>query len=60
MCHQAHQADSDPLVAVGQKDITAHVNFTGIALAGNYAYVADDTSGLRVIDISDSRKQVKA
>ncbi|MBK1683859.1 class I SAM-dependent methyltransferase [Rhodoferax fermentans] len=37
MCHQAHQADSDPLVAVGHKDITAHVNFTGIALAGNNA-----------------------
>jgi SAM-dependent MidA family methyltransferase len=33
MCHQLHQADADPLVAVGQKDITAHVNFTGIALA---------------------------
>ena len=37
MCHQAHQADDDPLVSVGQKDITAHVNFTGIALAGNEA-----------------------
>jgi SAM-dependent MidA family methyltransferase len=37
MCHQSHQVDSDPLVAVGQKDITAHVNFTGIALAGNDA-----------------------
>ena len=33
MCHQAHQADGDPLVAVGAKDITAHVDFTGIALA---------------------------
>lgn len=33
MCHQAHQADSDPLVQVGQKDITAHVNFTGVAVA---------------------------
>lgn len=37
MCHRAHQADSDPLQGVGQKDITAHVNFTGIALAGNDA-----------------------
>jgi len=37
MCHQAHQADADPLVAVGDKDITAHVNFTGIALAGQDA-----------------------
>lgn len=33
MCHQGHRADPDPLVAVGLKDITAHVNFTGIALA---------------------------
>ena len=37
MCHQAHQVDDDPLSAVGQKDITAHVNFTGVALAGNEA-----------------------
>ncbi len=33
MCHQGHQADGDPLDQVGRKDITAHVNFTGIALA---------------------------
>ena len=33
MCHQAHRADADPLAAVGDKDITAHVNFTGIAVA---------------------------
>ena len=32
MCHQAHRSDPDPLQAVGLKDITAHVNFTGIAL----------------------------
>ncbi len=37
MCHQLHQADDNPLVAVGQKDITAHVNFTGVALAGQSA-----------------------
>jgi len=37
MCHQGHMADADPLVAVGDKDITAHVNFTGIALAGQDA-----------------------
>lgn len=37
MCHHAHVADPDPLVNVGQKDITAHVNFTGIALAGQDA-----------------------
>ncbi|MDD2881965.1 MAG: SAM-dependent methyltransferase [Rhodoferax sp.] len=34
MCHQAHQVDDDPLARVGQKDITAHVNFTSVALAG--------------------------
>ena len=33
MCHQGHQADGDPLAQVGRKDITAHVNFTGVALA---------------------------
>jgi SAM-dependent MidA family methyltransferase len=37
MCHQLHQSDPDPLVDVGQKDITAHVNFTGIALAAQEA-----------------------
>ena len=33
MCHQGHKADGDPLDQVGRKDITAHVDFTGIALA---------------------------
>jgi SAM-dependent MidA family methyltransferase len=37
MCHQLHQADDNPLVSVGQKDITAHVNFTGVALAAQNA-----------------------
>jgi SAM-dependent MidA family methyltransferase len=37
MCHQAHRADPDPLVDVGLKDITAHVNFTGVALAAQNA-----------------------
>jgi len=37
MCHRAHRADDDPLADVGDKDITAHVNFTGIALAGQDA-----------------------
>ena len=37
MCHQGHLADADPLVNVGAKDITAHVDFTGIALAGQDA-----------------------
>jgi SAM-dependent MidA family methyltransferase len=37
MCHQAHRADADPLVEVGAKDITAHVNFTAVALAAQEA-----------------------
>jgi SAM-dependent MidA family methyltransferase len=37
MCHRAHLADSDPLPDVGQKDITAHVNFTGLALSAQEA-----------------------
>jgi SAM-dependent MidA family methyltransferase len=37
MCHKAHQADADPLVDLGDKDITAHVNFSAIALAGQDA-----------------------
>jgi SAM-dependent MidA family methyltransferase len=37
MCHRGHQADGDPLADVGAKDITAHVNFTGVALAGQDA-----------------------
>ena len=41
MCHRAHLADTDALTDVGEKDITVHVNFTGVALAGQEA-------GLRV------------
>ncbi|HEY8706618.1 MAG TPA: SAM-dependent methyltransferase [Burkholderiaceae bacterium] len=37
MCHRAHRADTDPLADVGAKDITAHVNFTAIALAAQNA-----------------------
>lgn len=37
MCHHLHQSDTDPLVRVGAKDITSHVDFTGIALAGQEA-----------------------
>jgi SAM-dependent MidA family methyltransferase len=37
MCHRAHTADTDPLADPGAKDITAHVNFTGIALAAQAA-----------------------
>ena len=37
MCHFRHRADPDPLSDVGLKDITAHVNFTGIAMAAQEA-----------------------
>lgn len=37
MCHRAHLLDADALQDVGEKDITAHVNFSGIALAGQEA-----------------------
>lgn len=37
MCHQLHRSDPDPLTQVGEKDITAHVNFTSLALAGQDA-----------------------
>ena len=37
MCHESHLMDADALARVGRKDITAHVNFTGIALAAQDA-----------------------
>lgn len=37
MCHRAHRADTDPLADVGDKDITAHVNFSAVALAAQDA-----------------------
>ncbi|MBU6258076.1 MAG: SAM-dependent methyltransferase [Burkholderiales bacterium] len=37
MCHRGHRADTDPLAEAGAKDITAHVDFTAIALAAQEA-----------------------
>ena len=37
MCHQAHRSDTNPLADVGAKDITAHVNFSAIALVAQGA-----------------------
>ena len=37
MCHRAHRADDNPLADLGLKDITAHVNFSGVALAAQDA-----------------------
>ncbi len=39
-CHHRHRMDDNPLIDVGQKDITAHVNFTGVALAAQDAGLA--------------------
>lgn len=37
ICHRLHRSDADPLSDLGLKDITAHVNFTGVALAAQDA-----------------------
>ena len=37
VCHRAHRVDDEPLADAGDKDITAHVNFTGVALAAQDA-----------------------
>ncbi|MDO5652635.1 MAG: SAM-dependent methyltransferase [Brachymonas sp.] len=37
MCHRGHRADTDPLHAVGDKDITAHIDFTAMAVAAKEA-----------------------
>ncbi len=37
VCHRAHRMDDDPLSDVGLKDITAHVNFTDVAVAAQDA-----------------------
>ncbi len=37
MCHRGHLADADPLQDVGTKDITAHVDFTQLAVAAGEA-----------------------
>lgn len=36
-CHRLHRMDDKPLEDVGSKDITAHINFTGIALSAQEA-----------------------
>ena len=37
MCHRAHRADTEPLLDIGLKDITSHLDFTALALAGQEA-----------------------
>ena len=51
MCHRAHLADANALADVGEKDLTAHVDFTAIALAAQDAglEVAGYTSQARFL-----------
>lgn len=37
LCYQRHQADDNPYEGVGEKDITAHVDFTALQKAGSEA-----------------------
>ena len=37
MCHRGHRSDMNPLADAGLKDISAHVNFSGILAAGEEA-----------------------
>ncbi|WP_440225511.1 class I SAM-dependent methyltransferase [Dokdonella sp. MW10] len=37
MCHYRHRAHADPFILVGLQDITASVDFTALAEAGNHA-----------------------
>ena len=37
MCHYRHRAHDDPLILVGLQDITAHLDFTALAEAGDDA-----------------------
>jgi SAM-dependent MidA family methyltransferase len=71
MCHRAHRADADPLVDVGLKDITVHVDFSAIALAAQAAGldVAGYTSQARflvncgivpMLQQADARERVDA
>lgn len=40
LCYRQHQADDDPYTAVGEKDITSHVDFTALQRAGEEAGLA--------------------
>lgn len=35
MCYHQHQADDNPYTKIGEKDITAHIDFSALQLAGN-------------------------
>jgi SAM-dependent MidA family methyltransferase len=51
MCYRSHNANEEPLADIGEQDITAHVDFTSLALEGKEAglapvYFADQTAFL--------------
>ncbi|WP_153099157.1 class I SAM-dependent methyltransferase [Paraburkholderia hayleyella] len=74
MCHYRHRAHGDPFVYPGLQDITAHIDFTGIALAGTEAGAdllgytsqarfllnAGITEALATIDPNDTRRYLPA
>jgi SAM-dependent MidA family methyltransferase len=45
-CYRAHRRDDDPLTLPGEKDLTAHVDFTALAEAGF-------SSGLELVGFAD-------
>jgi SAM-dependent MidA family methyltransferase len=59
MCYSGHRADSDPYTGIGEKDITAHVNFSELERAGAEAGLETDALvsqreflvGLGVLDL---------
>ncbi len=72
MCHYHHHAHANPLLHVGEQDITAHVDFTHVADAGHAAgfHVAGYTNQASFLlangllnllsDITDEHVRVKA
>ena len=53
MCHHLHQAHPDPLINVGQQDITAHVDFTHVAMsayASNFSILGFKTQAAFLIE----------
>lgn len=73
MCHYRHRAHGDPLILVGLQDITAHVDFTALAQAGQDAgldvmgYTSQAqflmatglTEMLAEIDLNDTRRYLE-
>lgn len=43
----------DNPVVVGQFRVTAEATYGGVAVKGNYVYLADDLAGLKIVDISN-------